>query len=203
MAQTGRQVYFQQAVLALLYGFYASDNVKRRDALQDRFRPWADARYGARLEYQLQDGHEYRVQRDFTSTDVPTTVWDLAVGKDITDEFGRRRRGNVPFMARQLGMPKTVFETCAFISQGELFEIVGEDRASPQEIGDTIVSLADTGRRDLSARLAIERLEKVLKDQVGTKQARTTPLPVLGIDCGRRSAVEKIKAASGSRARGG
>lgn len=170
----------QQAILALMYGFYASDNVKRREtALHDRFRPWSDSRYSGLMEYRLQNGSAFRVQRDFSVSDVPTTVWDLSVGKDATDEFGRGRRGNVPFMVKQLGMPKGVFETCAFVSQGEIFEITGENRASPQEIGDTIVSLADTGRRDVSARLAIERLEKVLREQVGTKQARTTPLPVV------------------------
>lgn len=169
----------QQAILALLYGFYASENVKRREtALHDRFRPWSDGRYTGRLEYCLQDGREFRVHRDFSNTDVSTTVWDLAVGRDVTDEFGRGRRGNVPFMVRQIGMPKAVFETCAFVLQGEVFEIAGEHRASPQEIGDTIVSLADTGRRDVSAQRAIERLEKVLREQVGTDRARTTPLPV-------------------------
>src|SRR6266545_104602 len=45
-------------------------------------------------------------------------------------------------------------------------------------MGDAIVSLADTARRDVSAQSAIDRLMKVLKEQVGGPQARAAPLPV-------------------------
>ena len=169
----------QQAILALLYGFYAGDRARPAESAQrQRYTPWSDARYAAKLEYALQDGRQFRVDRNFLTPDVATTLWDIVVGRDLTKEFGLGRHGNVPFMAKQLGMPKGVFEACAFVSQGELFEIAGQGRVSPQEIGDTIVSLADTGRRDVSAQSAIARLEKVLKEQVGGPAARTTPLPV-------------------------
>ncbi|MDO8614688.1 MAG: SMC family ATPase [Dehalococcoidia bacterium] len=169
----------RRAILALLYGFYAGDRARPPEsALRQRDTPWSDTRYAAKLEYTLQDGREFRVDRNFMTPDVPTTLWDIVVGRDMTQEFGLGRHGNVPFMTRQLGMTKAVFEACAFVSHAELFEIAGEGRASPQEIGDTIVSLADTGRRDVSAQSAIDRLNKVLKEQVGGPTARTTPLPV-------------------------
>ncbi len=47
----------------------------------------------------------------------------------MTDEFGRGRHGNVPFMRKQLGMTRRVFESCAFVSQGELLQITGEGYA--------------------------------------------------------------------------
>lgn len=169
----------QQAVLSLLYGFYESDRARAvENAARERFTPWQDARYAARMEYELQDGRRYRVQRDFTSADVPTDLWDLVSGREVTDDIGRGRHGNVPFMRRQLGMTRGVFEACAFVSQGELLQITGEGRVTPQEMGDAIVSLADTARRDVSAQSAITRLTKALQDQVGTSRARAAPLPV-------------------------
>jgi hypothetical protein len=55
-------------------------------------------------------------------------------------------------MRKQLGMTRRVFESCAFVSQGELLQVTGEGRVTPQEMGDTIISLADTSeegtRRD-------------------------------------------------------
>ena len=52
----------QQAVLALLYGFYTSDRAKAgENAARQRYTPWLDQRYAARLEYELQDGRRYRV----------------------------------------------------------------------------------------------------------------------------------------------
>ncbi|MCJ7509686.1 MAG: AAA family ATPase [Dehalococcoidia bacterium] len=169
----------QQSILALLYGFYEGERARASEnAARERFVPWSGPPYGGTLEYELENGVRYRVQRDFNSSDVPTTVWDLGVGRDVTGDFGRGRHGNVPFARRHIGMTRRVFDACAFVSQGELFEIAEESRASPQEIGDTIISLADTARRDISAQSAIGHLDHILREQVGTRMSRTTPLPV-------------------------
>lgn len=169
----------QQSIFTLLYGFYESDRARASEnAARERLVPWSGPPYGGTLEYQLENGVRYRVQRDFSSSDVPTSLWDLEVGREVTDDFGRGRHGNVPFARRQIGMTKRVFDACAFVSQGELFEIAEETRASPQEIGDTIISLADTARRDISAQSAIGRLDRILREQVGTPRSRAAPLPV-------------------------
>ena len=138
----------QQAILALLYGFYEGDRAKAMEnAARQRFVPWTHPRYTARLEYDLRNGHRYLVTRDFADDDNPTSLSDMVTGRAITDEFGRGRHGNVPFMRKQLGMTRRVFESCAFVSQGELLQITGEGRVTPQEMGDAIISLADTARR--------------------------------------------------------
>jgi DNA repair exonuclease SbcCD ATPase subunit len=169
----------QQAVLALLYGFYEGDRAKATEnAARQRFVPWQHPRYAARLEYELQDGRRYRVTRDFADDDNPTTVSDIVTGRSVTDEFGRGRHGNVPFMRKQLGMTRRIFESCAFVSQGELLQITGEGRVTPQEVGDAIISLVDSARRDVSAQKAIERLSEAIRKQVGGPTARATPLPV-------------------------
>ena len=185
----------QQAILALLYGFYEGDRARAMEnAARQRFVPWKHPRYTARLEYELQNGHRYLVTRDFADDDNPTSLSDMVTGRAITDEFGRGRHGNVPFMRKQLGMTRRVFESCAFVSQGELLQITGEGRVTPQEMGDAIISLADTARRDVSAQKAIERLSDVLKKQVGGPTARATPLPVARNDvAAARRELEEIE----------
>jgi DNA repair exonuclease SbcCD ATPase subunit len=169
----------QQSIFALLYGFYEGDRARASEnAARERFVPWSGPPYGGTLEYELENGVRYRVRRDFSTLDVPTTLWDLGVGRDVTGDFGRGRHGNVPFARRHIGMTKRVFDACAFVSQGELFEIAEESQASPQEIGDTIISLADTARRDISAQSAIGHLDRILREQVGTARSRAAPLPV-------------------------
>ncbi len=169
----------QQSIFALLYGFYESDRARASEtAARERSVPWSGPPYGGKLEYELENGVRYRVQRDFSSSDVPTTLWDLGSGRDVTDDFGRGQHGNIPFARRQIGMSRRVFDACAFVSQGELFEIAKEARASPQEIGDTIISLADTARRDISAQSALAHLGRILREQVGTPRSRAKPLPV-------------------------
>lgn len=167
----------QQSIFALLYGFYETDRARAAEnEARERSVPWSGPPYKGRLEYELQNGPRYRVERDFSSSDLPTTLWDLEVGRDVTDEFGGGRHGNVPFARQHIGMSRNVFDACAFVSQGELLEIVRESR-TPQEIGDTIIALADTARRDISAQSAIEHLDNVLRNRVGGPRARTAPLP--------------------------
>jgi DNA repair exonuclease SbcCD ATPase subunit len=131
------------------------------------------------LEYDLEDGRRYEVRRDFATADVITQLLDQ--GLDVSSEFGRGRHGNVPFARRHLGMPRSVFESCAFISQGDVFEVA---KNAPTEIGDAVAALADSGRRDVSAALAMDRLDAALK-KIGSDQARTAELPKARVNLAR------------------
>ncbi len=164
----------QQAICAMLYGFHdgeratAAENARHR-----RYRPWSGLMYRGVLTYDLEDGRGYEVRRDFSTADVSTQLLD-SLGFDAAAEFGRGRHGQIPFARKQLGMPRSVFESCAFISQGEIFEL---SKNAPTEIGDAIAALADSSRRDVSARRAIEKLEAATK-RIGRDSARTAELPV-------------------------
>ena len=169
----------QQGILALLYGFFEGDRRRPAETEQwERLRPWSGESYRGRLDYVLANDRSYRVERDFSTADIVTRVLDLEIGTNVTTEFGLGRHGNVPFARRHLGMTRAVFQACAFLSQGELFGTLGDGGASPQEIGDTIVSLADTGRRDMSADAASGRLDRAFREKVGGPLARAAPLPV-------------------------
>lgn len=166
----------QQAICALLYGFYDGERSRPDEAARHvRFRPWAGGPYRGSMQYELDDGRRFEVRRDFGSQDVLTQVIDAVTGTDVSGEFGRGRHGNVPFARKHLGMSRAVFQSCAFISQGEIFEI--GKAASPSEIGDAIAALADSARRDVSAARAIDRLGVALT-AIGSDRARTAKLPV-------------------------
>ena len=165
----------QAAIGAMLYGFYDRDRAHPDEtARHERFRPWAGGVYRGALRYELEDGREYEVRRDFSTSDVLTQVIDTTVGLDVSPQFGRGRHGNIPFARAHLGMSRGVFQSCAFISQGEIFEL--EKNASPSQIGDAIAALADSARRDVSAAKAIERLDSAAQ-KIGSDRARTAELP--------------------------
>ncbi|MFQ5471474.1 MAG: ATP-binding protein [Dehalococcoidia bacterium] len=164
----------QQGIAALLYGFYDGDRARQEEtARHERFRPWDGGVYRGSLEYEIEDGRGFEVRRDFTTADVPTQLIDLFSGQDIASSFGRSRHGNVPFARRHLGMSRTVFRSCAFISQGEIFHVAEN---GPKEIADAVAALADTAGRDVSATKAIERLKTALS-RIGSDRARTAELP--------------------------
>lgn len=200
----------QRAILALLYGFYEGDRaLAAENRARERDAPWDGGPYGGILEYELEKGGRYRVDRDFGSADVHTRIWDIVTGRDVTDQFGKGRHGNVPFMLQHLGMSKRVFEACALVSHGDLFAAIQtkpDERAdSAREIGETIVRLADTAGRDVSAQAALARLEKTFDERVGGPRARAKPLAIaraahqaamaeLGkIDSARRAVAEEAR----------
>lgn len=170
----------QQAICAMLFGFYEGERGKTDEKRRhERFRPWPEggeisAPFRGVLEYEMQSGETFEVRRDFSSADLPTQVIDLSLGADISSRFGQGRHGNIPFARKQLGMSRGVFQSCAFIAQGEIF--AASQGASPREIGDAIAAMADSARRDVSASAALTRLDGLML-RIGSDRARTAELP--------------------------
>ena len=169
----------QQAICAMLYGFFDSERGKPEEKRRhERFRPWTDGAvsppYRGALEYEMENGDTFEVRRDFASPDIPTQLIDLALGADVAQSFGQGRHGNVPFARRQLGMSRGVFQSCAFIAQGEVF--AASQGATPREIGDAIAAMADSARRDVSASAALAQLDALML-RIGSDRARTAELP--------------------------
>lgn len=170
----------QQAICAMLYGFHDGERATAAEnARHKRYVPWEASPvrgglYRGVLTYDLEDGRSFEVRRDFSTQDVATQLLDGTMGTDASTQYGRGRHGHVPFARKQLGMSRSVFESCAFISQGEVFELA---KNAPAEIGDAIAALADSARRDISAAKAIEKLEAATR-RIGRDSARTAELPV-------------------------
>ncbi len=185
----------QAAICALLYGFFENERaLKAETEHYERFRPWTGGVYRGALEYELSNGERYEARRDFAN-DVATQLIDAATGVDVAPQFGRGRHGNVPFARRQIGMSRGVFQSCAFVSQGEIFDVTRG--ASPSQIGDAVAALADSARRDVSATRAIKSLTAVAS-RIGSDSARTAELPRA------RQHLERAQAelAAGEEARG-
>src|SRR5260221_7626432 len=65
----------QQAIWALMYGFYKTDRRLQADSEQlERFRPWQGGAYGGHLIYRLDDGKVYRIARIFEDDNLTTSI---------------------------------------------------------------------------------------------------------------------------------
>jgi len=164
----------QQAVLALLFGFYQGNRVTPTEkAEHEAFRPWQGGSYGGSLDYALDSGERFRIRRSFDTDDLSTTVSDLATGRDITRDLGMGRHGNVPVGRAHLGMGQDVFRSTCFVDQAAVVQI-----GAPQAVAETVASIADTATVDTSAARAVARLDEARAKQVGGPRARVTPLPL-------------------------
>jgi len=170
----------QQAILALLYGFYQGDRATKPEIeIHRRFQPWIKNTpsgkgvvYGGSLRYQLDNGQEYIVHRVFQETDMRTRILDALTGRDCSRQFEIKRHGNVLFAKEHLGMEKALFQSSAFVGQAEVRQLI-----DPHRLSDAIVSILDTTSPDTSALRAMEILDKKIVEEIGTERARVRRLP--------------------------
>lgn len=167
----------QKAILMLLYGFYESDRARTAEnKLRASLTPWQQgSSYAAGLEYSLDNGTRFRVERRFDSRYQPTRLIDLTHSREATREFPRRRHGNVPFAKAQLGMSKDLFVRTAFVGQGEIGNLLEKGK----DVVSAIAAVIESGAPDTSVAEAITRINKTIRGKIGrTERARTKPLPI-------------------------
>ncbi len=165
----------QQAILALLYGFYDDGSITAaKRAVAAAWQPWqAEARYAGSLHYVLGDGQAFEVQRNFGPS--PTVLLearlDGAASSDISGKYRRASHGRLFFADTQLGLSRAVFENTCIVRQAELVAL----EASAAAITDTLTRLAASASTDTNVADAQVALDQALRD-IGTDRAWTKPL---------------------------
>jgi uncharacterized protein YhaN len=119
--------------------------------------------YNGSLKYSLDDGKTLLIHRDFGSEDVPAQLLDAVTGEDWMVRYrrGPALRGKVDFMEKQIGMSRQVFLATACVQQGALRLPAERDAGA---VSDAILRLLDSAGADHSAEVAIEHLEKKLRE---------------------------------------
>jgi len=63
------------AISAMFYGFFYSDRMRLEEKEQrDRFIPWGNRQFGGKLDYELDDGRRFTVERIFAPERETTRV---------------------------------------------------------------------------------------------------------------------------------
>lgn len=134
-----------------------------------RFKPWEGNLYGGFLEYRLDDGRGYRIERNFDTGMV--RAFDSQFN-DITAEFCLGRDKGFCIAEKHLGLNEACFERTVFVRQ--LTSKPEEDGSG--ELISRLVNAAQTGDEDLSLKNACQALKEALKQHVGTGRTTTRPL---------------------------
>lgn len=134
-----------------------------------RYRPWQSDEFRGILEYALDNGEVYRVERNFSTNTV--RIYDAAYN-DITGTFDISREKGVLFAEKQLGMTEACFEKTVHIRQME----VRLDSEGSSELLGRLVNASQTGFEDISFKKAQEALREAVKQYSGTDRTTTRPL---------------------------
>jgi DNA repair exonuclease SbcCD ATPase subunit len=161
------------AIVASLYG-----SGRRKEA----WRPWDGGTYATTLFYQLADGREFEVQRDYARDAKGVHVYDRD-GNDIAGDVATGRTispGDV-----HLKIPYDAFINASCVLQ----QGVGIEAERNAPIATALARALDGGPKEDAALGAVKRLEDARKTHVGTPRSTVNnPLKTLRDALTRRSA---------------
>ncbi len=141
----------------MLYGQKSSATQRRYDEAERVRKPWDGASYAGRLLYELEDGCQFEVQRNFDRKNESVQVFDRTHAQEVTGQFETLRNREPSFAQSHLGLTKAVFLNVANIGHFGL-ESLGDGDALT-EIREKILSLTDSDEGVTSADRALKSLE--------------------------------------------
>ena len=165
----------------MLYGQKRSTTQRAYEESNALRVPWHNPDcYGGALVYELSDGREIEVRRNFDKKRESVQVYDKTHARDITGEFDLMRNRELNFAQTHLALSKDVFLNTATISHFSLEDLGDKDALNA--IREKLLSLADSGEESGSADGTLKRLQQRVAD-IGQKNARTKPLPMARARC--------------------
>lgn len=157
-------------VTAMLYGLGNGKRSRKSQAGPGKaYKPWSGSSFAGVMEYVLDDGSAYRVDRHF---DKGLTHIRDGMSRDITAQFALSRETGPRFAEAQLGLSEEVFIRSAQIRQMQS----AMDPNGARIILEKLANLSTSGSEDLSLSRALAALENALLERVGTDRSTTRPL---------------------------
>lgn len=169
--ETGKTT-LQWFIKGMLYGLKNTRQSRKGLLLNKRFEPWEGGQYGGALNYTLDDGSTYRVERNFDSGAVQ--LFDNYFN-NITGLFDIGRDKMPMFAERQLGLDEVTFDRTVLIRQME----IRLDDDSAAALAGRLANANSTGFEEISFSRAEKALTEALRNNVGTDRTTTQPMDKL------------------------
>ena len=158
-------------ILNIFYG--ASKNKKGRDISDfEKYKPWDSEEYSGKLTYELDDESKYEIYREFNRKN-PKIFNEK--GEDISKEFNIDKNKGSEFFFEQTQISEDMFLATSIAMQQE----VKIEKGSQNILIQKISNLVDTGEDNISYKKAVEKINKMQLDKVGTDRSREKPINII------------------------
>ena len=154
----------------ILYGISRNKNGKNISDY-DRYKPWGKEEFSGKLQYELDDGKEFEIFRDFNKKKPKIFNGEL---EDISKEFNVDKKDGIQFFYEQTGVDETMFTSTVLSMQEE----VKLDRQEQNILIQKLANLAGTGDDNLSYKKLIDKLNKMQIEEVGTDRSQGRPINI-------------------------
>lgn len=137
----------------------------------DRYNPWNNGEYSGTIDYQLENGEEFHIYRDFKKKN-PQILDKL--GKDISQEFNIDKKNGNQFFTEQTGMDRNLIDSTIITEQNQ----VELDEGTQNQLLQKIANLSESGEEELSYKKIMDKLNKILLNEVGTERSQLKPINI-------------------------
>ncbi len=159
-------------IKAILYGLKGGRAGKDGTIAEaKRYKPWSNTVYGGYINFELDSGKSYRIDRVFDNGAVK--LYDHSFN-EITNDYVNIKDGS-GIAEKLIGLNESIFERTVYIKQfGTRLDI-----SASKDLIDRISNLRESGTEDISFKKADAALREALKQQVGTDRSSTRPLDII------------------------
>ena len=138
----------------------------------DKYKPWNNNEFSGRISYELDNGEQYEVFRDFNKKNPKIYNKNL---EEITDKFEIDKKEGSKFFLEQTGIDKQMYTSTVVSMQEE----VRLDDKNQNMLIQKIANLAGTGEDNVSYKKALTKLQNKIRDEIGTNKTSQKPINIL------------------------
>ncbi len=158
-------------ILNILYG--ASKNKKGKDISDfEKYKPWNSEEYSGKIIYELDDNSKYEIYREFNKKN--PKIFNTN-GEDITKYFNIDKNKGSEFFIEQTQISEDMFLATSIAMQQEVKLEKGIENVLVQKISN----LVETGEDNISYKKAVEKLNKIQLEKIGTDRSREKPINII------------------------
>ena len=155
----------------IFYGISKNKNGKNISDY-DKYKPWGKVDYSGKLKYELDDGEEFEIFRDFNKKNPKIFNADM---EDISKDFNIAKKDGVQFFYDQTNVDEGMFTSTVVSMQEE----VKLDKQEQNILVQKLANLTGTGDDNLSYKKIMDKLSKIQIEEVGTDRSQGRPINIV------------------------
>ncbi len=155
----------------IFYGISKNKNGKEISDYE-KYKPWGKDDYSGKLKYELDNGEEFEIYRDFNKKNPKLFNSNL---EDVSKEFNIVKKDGIQFFYDQTNVDETMFTSTVVAMQDE----VKLDKQEQSILVQKLANLAGTGDDKVSYKKVLDKLNKVQLEKIGSERTQGRPINIV------------------------
>ena len=157
----------------IFYGISKNKNGKEISDYE-KYKPWIGEEFSGRIKYELNNGEEYEIFRDFNKKNPKVLNGNL---EDISKDFNIDKKDGSQFFYEQTGIDENMYLSTIMTEQQEVVLDGQEQNVLVQKLAN----IMGTGEDSTSYKKVLDRLNKKQIEEVGTPRTQDRPINLVNI----------------------